>query len=91
VTTLIDDPLIAAMAIDRMLPLHESSRRLRELYPRCPRVYGVAVLSDVSVRRWWPLESALHTDRLQPMFDAARWTWTAEAPLGSWRRRWSTP
>jgi hypothetical protein len=71
VTILIDDPLIAAMTIDRMLPLHESSRRLRELYPQCPRVYGVAVLADVSVRRWWPLESALRTDRLQTMFDAA--------------------
>ena len=70
-TALIDDPLIAAMAIDRMLPLHESSQRLRELYPQCPRVYGVAVLADVSVRRWWPLESALSTDRLQTMFDAA--------------------
>jgi hypothetical protein len=71
VTTLTDDPLIAAMAIDRVLPLHESSRRLRELYPQCPRVCGVAVLADVSVRRWWPLESAVHTDRLQAMFDAA--------------------
>jgi hypothetical protein len=71
VAILIDDPLIAAMAIHRMLPLHESNRRLRELYPQCPRVYGVAVLADVSVRRWWPLESALSTDRLQAMFDAA--------------------
>src|ERR1700722_9723274 len=71
VTTLIDDPLIAAMSIERVLPLHESSRRLRELYPQCPRVYGVAVLSDVSIRRWWPLESAVRTDRLQAMFDAA--------------------
>jgi hypothetical protein len=71
VTTLIDDPLIAAMTIDRVLPLHESSRRLRELYPQCPRVYGVAVLGDVSVRRWWPLTSALSTDRLKIMFDAA--------------------
>ncbi len=70
-TIMIDDPLIAAMAIDRVLPLHESSRRLRELYPQCPRVYGVAVLGDVSVRRWWPLSSALSTDRLQTMFDAA--------------------
>ena len=70
-TTLTDDPLIAAMAIDRMLPLHESSRRLRELYPQCPRVYGVAVLADVSVRRWWPPASAVSTDRLQAMFDAA--------------------
>ncbi len=70
-TILIDDPLIAAMTIDRVLPLHESSRRLRELYPQCPRVYGVAVLGDVSVRRWWPLTSALSTDRLQTMFDAA--------------------
>src|SRR6201986_4742217 len=59
------------MAIDRVLPLHDSSRRLRELYPQCPRVYGVAVLADVSVRRWWPLESGLCTDRLQAMFDAA--------------------
>jgi hypothetical protein len=71
VTIAIDDPLIAAMAIDRMLPLHESSQRLRELYPQCPRVYGVAVLADVSVRRWWPLESAVSTDRLRTMFDAA--------------------
>ena len=70
-TIAIDDPLIAAMAIDRMLPLHESSQRLRELYPQCPRVYGVAVLADVSVRRWWPLESAVSTDRLRTMFDAA--------------------
>ena len=70
-TILIDDPLISAMAIDRVLPLHESARRLRELYPQCPRVYGVAVLGDVSVRRWWPLTSALSTDRLQAMFDAA--------------------
>jgi hypothetical protein len=59
------------MAIDRTLPLHESSRRLRELYPQSPRVYGVAVLADVSVRRWWPLESAVTTERLQLMFDAA--------------------
>jgi hypothetical protein len=71
VTIVIDDPLIAAMTIDRVLPLHESSRRLRELYPQCPRVYGVAVLGDVSVRRWWPLTSALSTDRLKTMFDAA--------------------
>jgi hypothetical protein len=71
VTIAIEDPLIAAMAIDRTLPLHESSRRLRELYPQCPRVCGVAVLADVSVRRWWPLESAVSTDRLQTMFDAA--------------------
>ncbi len=39
-----EDPLISAMTIERVLPLHESSRRLRELYPQCPRVYGVAVL-----------------------------------------------
>jgi hypothetical protein len=71
VTILIDDPLISAMAIDRVLPLHESARKLRELYPQCPRVYGVAVLGDVSVRRWWPLTSALNTDRLKTMFDAA--------------------
>jgi hypothetical protein len=70
-TTLTDDPLIAAMTFDRVLPLHKSSQRLRELYPQCPRVYGVAVMSDVSVRRWWPLESAVSTDRLEVMFEAA--------------------
>jgi hypothetical protein len=71
VTVLIEDPLIAGMAIKRTLPLHESSRRLRELYPECPRVYGVAVMGDLSRRRWWPLAEALTTDRLQVMFDAA--------------------
>ncbi len=40
-TVMVDDPLIARMSMRRALPLHESSRRLRELYPECPRVYGV--------------------------------------------------
>ncbi|MGE2691568.1 iron reductase [Mycolicibacterium pulveris] len=70
-TVAVDDPLIASMAIRRPLPLHESSRRLRELYPECPRVYGVAVMGDLSRRRWWPLSEALTTDRLQTMFDLA--------------------
>jgi len=70
-TVLVDDPLIAGMAIRRMLPLHESSRRLRALYPECPRVYGVAVMGDLSRRRWWSLVEALTTDRLQVMFDLA--------------------
>lgn len=70
-TVVVDDPLIARMAIDRPLPLHESSRRLRALSPECPRVYGVAVMRDLSRRRWWPLTDALATDRLQEMFDAA--------------------
>ncbi|CAN5218285.1 hypothetical protein BH09ACT8_BH09ACT8_23840 [soil metagenome] len=70
-TVVIDDPLIAGMAIQRMLPLHESSRRLRTLYPECPRVYGVAIMSDVSKRRWWPLQSAITGNRLQDMFDAS--------------------
>ena len=52
-TVVIDDPLIARMSISRTLPIHESSQRLRELYPECPRVYGVAVMSDLSRRRWW--------------------------------------
>ena len=47
------------MGSDRPLPIHESSQRLRELYPECPRVYGVAVMSDLSRRRWWPLTDAL--------------------------------
>ena len=70
-TVLVDDPLIAGMAIRRTLPLHESSRRLRELYPECPRVYGVAVMGDLSRRRWWPLAEVLTTDRLQTMFELA--------------------
>ena len=70
-SVVIDDPLIAGMAIRRTLPLHESSRRLRELYPECPRVYGVAVMGDLSRRRWWPLAEATTTDRLRTMFDIA--------------------
>src|SRR3954471_24340251 len=70
-TVLIEDPLIAAMAIRRTLPLHESSRRLRELYPECPRVYGVAVMGDLSRRRWWPLAEAVTADRLHVMYDIA--------------------
>ena len=52
----VEDPLIARMAIGRPLPIHESSRRLRRLTPDSPRVQGVAVLADVSRRRWWPLD-----------------------------------
>jgi hypothetical protein len=70
-TVLVDDPLIASMTIQRTLPLHESSRRLRQLCPECPRVYGVAVMGDVSRRRWWPLAEAVTADRLQVMFDIA--------------------
>ena len=35
-TVVVDDPLIAGMAITRTLPLHESSRRLRELVSGMP-------------------------------------------------------
>ncbi|WP_083739995.1 iron reductase [Mycobacterium sp. MS1601] len=70
-TVVIDDPLIAGMTIRRVLPLHESSRRLRALYPECPRVYGVAVMGDLSKRRWWPLAAAVTGDRLETMFTAA--------------------
>ena len=70
-TVLVQDPLIAGMAIRQTLPLHESSRRLRELYPECPRVYGIAVMGDLSRRRWWPLAEAVTTDRLQAMFEFA--------------------
>src|SRR5258707_8496788 len=70
-TVVTDDPLIAGMAIRRTLPLHESSRRLRELYPECPRAYGVAVMGDLSRRRWWPLSEAVTSGRLRAMFDIA--------------------
>jgi hypothetical protein len=70
-TVLIEDPLISSMAIRRTLPLHESSRRLRAIYPECPRVYGVAVMGDLSRRRWWPLAEAVTTDRLRAMYDIA--------------------
>ncbi|MCK0174061.1 iron reductase [Mycolicibacterium sp. F2034L] len=70
-TVLVEDPLIAGMSIKRHQPLHDSSRRLRELYPECPRVYGVAVMGDLSRRRWWPLAEALTAERLQGMFDSA--------------------
>jgi hypothetical protein len=70
-TVLIEDPLISSMTIRRPLPLHESSRRLRALYPECPRVYGVAVMGDLSRRRWWPLAEAVTADRLRAMYDIA--------------------
>ncbi|MCV7192846.1 iron reductase [Mycolicibacterium brumae] len=71
-TVLTEDPLISAMAIREELPLHESARRLRAFYPECPRVYGVAVMGDVSRRRWWPLAEALTDGRLAQMYaDAA--------------------
>jgi len=70
-TVLVEDTLIAGMAIRQTLPLHSSSRRLRQLYPECPRVYGVAVMGDLSRRRWWPLAEAATTDRLQTMFGIA--------------------
>ncbi|RDH79069.1 iron reductase [Mycolicibacterium moriokaense] len=77
----IEDPLIAGMAITRTLPLHESSRRLRALYPECPRVYGVAVMADLSRRRWWPLHEALSEGRLREMFQMA--ALEAESPVAT--------
>ena len=77
--TAVEDPLIATMAIGRPLPIHESSRRLRTLVPDSPRVHGVAVLADVSRRRWWPLDSAVADGRLRAMFEASA------AELGSRR------
>ena len=65
----VEDPLIAGMAIRCRLPIHESSSRLRKLTPESPRVHGVAVMADVSRRRWWPLDSAVATGRLGAMFD----------------------
>ncbi|BBY60772.1 iron reductase [Mycolicibacterium sarraceniae] len=70
-TTAVVDPLIDGMTIRRMLPLHESSGRLRGLSPDSPRVHGVAVMADVSRRRWWALDSVTTSGRLATMFDAA--------------------
>lgn len=67
----IDDPLIARMRVRRVLPVHESCRRLRALSPQYPRVYGVAVLADVNPYRWWPVDSQRTTDLLPVMFEKA--------------------
>lgn len=60
-----DDPLLAKMQIHRTLPVHESCRRLRGIYPGYPRVYGVAVLADLPRRQWWPLSSARTANRVR--------------------------
>ena len=73
------DPLINGMAIRRILPVHESSRRLRRLLPESPRVHGVAVMSDIAHRRWWPLATAASSGRVEQMFTSAA------AELGSRR------
>ncbi|MGY4709306.1 iron reductase [Mycolicibacterium sp. CBM1] len=70
-TTAVVDPLISSMTIRQLLPLHESSRRLRRLSPESPRVHGVAVMGDLSRRRWWSLESVTTTNRLTAMFEAS--------------------
>jgi hypothetical protein len=67
----VDDPLIARMSIARPLPLHQSSRRLRELSPESPRFHGVAIMGDLSRRRWRPLLDLVTTNRLRAMFDGA--------------------
>lgn len=67
---LVDDPLIASMTIRTPMPIHASSSRLRALDPDCPRVHGVAVMGDLSRRRWWPLTELMTTDRLSRMFAA---------------------
>ncbi|TRW82485.1 iron reductase [Mycolicibacterium sp. 018/SC-01/001] len=69
-SVLVDDPLITSMTIRRPLPIHASSARLRELDPDTPRVHGVAVMGDLSRRRWWPLVELLTTDRLPRMYAA---------------------
>lgn len=69
--TAIHNPLVSGMDIRRELPVHESSRRLRALFPGCPLVYGIAVLDDVSRQRWWPLDSQRTDALLRAMFDDA--------------------
>lgn len=78
-TAAVVDPLIDGMTIRRTLPLHESSGRLRGLSPESPRVHGVAVMADVSRRRWWALDSVTTSGRLTEMFE------TAAAELGDRR------
>ncbi|WP_145013352.1 iron reductase [Mycobacterium marseillense] len=67
----IHHPLISGMDIRRELPVHDSSRRLRGLFPACPLVYGIAVLDDVVRHRWWPLDSRRTDTLLRAMFDDA--------------------
>ena len=86
-TTVVDDPLIASMVISRMLPLHESSRRLRELYPECPRVYGVAVMGDlIQTSLVAAVRGARRPIGCDVMFDAA-----APRPTAAWRSPNSWP
>jgi hypothetical protein len=75
------------MTIRQTLPLHESSGRLRALYPECPRVYGVAVMGDLSRRRWWPLaEAAVGTSAKEEAASASAILRIIEILLDSLRR-----
>jgi hypothetical protein len=67
-TIVADDPLIAGMAIDGSCPCTNPAGVCASCIPNAPRVYGVAVMSDLTRRRWWPLQEALSTDRLAGMF-----------------------
>ncbi len=87
-TAALADPLINGMAINRILPVYESSRRLRRLAPESPRVHGVAVMSDIGRRRWWPMATAVPGGRVRHMFETLPASWTTGAPPhSSWPRR----
>ena len=64
-TVVVDDPLIAGMAIGGRCRCTSPAGGCASCIRECPRVYGVAVMGDLSRRRWWPLAEALATDRLQ--------------------------
>ena len=90
-TVVVDDPLIAGMAIRRVLPLHESSRRLRTLYPECPRVYGVAVMADVVQTSL--VAAGVRADQRAPgrhVRRRGRGDGQPRRPPSSWRPRWPT-
>lgn len=64
------DSRTARVTIPRQLALHDSCRRLRQLHPQYPRTYGVAVLAEVSKRRWFPLDSVFTIERLRGSLNA---------------------
>ena len=70
-TVLVEDPLISSMAIRQRLPLHESSRRLRELSGPTPRlIRSIPDFWRVGRKKTAPSRSTARCD----VSSAAVWT-----------------